>query len=321
MARVGRGRSSERPAAREPSGAGRLTGSVAYLVVGLMATTCLAYPVYYLGWDEELTLELGSAAIMVVGVCLLGGAGMLRPSRRAMTGVWRLGWPIIAISVVLCGMQAWSFVADGARLSSHWLQSLGYYLLFCMGIGVFEECYVRGLVLNGLLARLGRTRRGVTFSLALAALFFGALHISWATLDYGSPYEVAQALLKVAQTSIYGVVLSVAVMDSGNLTGAALFHALDDFLVMLVPYVLYGEELSVSYVSSDASEARGTIVMYVVLVVLYLPSLAKALRRLRVMGLPQRGAFVGTDEVRPAPRVAQRAKDPSPAGPRHLARR
>ena len=277
-------------------GTGKLVLSIVVALVGTFLTVLLVFPLHYLGWDNDLGIELECALVMMLGVAVLGGVRMLRPSAGSFAEAWHVAAPILVVSLVLCALQLYSYVATGATLSSSWAVDCVYYLVLCLGIGLYEECYVRGVLLHGLLARFGWTRRGMGVSVLLAALYFGYLHISWPELDYGNGLEVAQAALKVAQTAIYGVVLSAAIIKSGNLTGAALFHALDDYAVMVVPYALFGEQMSTDYVSSSTAEAWESIILYGILVVLYLPSLVRAIGELRRLQPPQRGGFVRTPD-------------------------
>lgn len=245
--------------------------------------------------DENLSLEVASALYMAVAVCLLGGRRMLVPSRASFQNVWRLAWPILAISLALTCTQVVGYASDTARFSPHWAQNVAYYVAFCLCIGIYEECYVRGVLLGGMLSRFGRSRGALWACIAVSSVYLGALHIDWAGLNYANPLELAQAALKVAQTGIYGAVLSAAVVEDDNLTGAILFHALDDFSIMVIPYALFGEGLSTNYVSSGREEAMSSIVLYAVLCVLYLPSLWQAVRRTRALSQPHHGGFVMSD--------------------------
>lgn len=245
--------------------------------------------------DENLSLEVASALYMAVAVCLLGGRRMLAPSRAPFQSVWRLAWPILAISLALTCTQVAGYASGTERLSPNWAQNVAYYVVFCLCIGIYEECYVRGVLLGGLLSRFGRSRGALWACIAVSSVYFGVLHIDWAGLNCTSPLELAQAVLKVAQTGIYGAVLSAAVVENDNLTGAILFHALDDFSIMVIPYALFGEGLSTNYVSSGREEAMSSIVLYAVLCVLYLPSLWHAIRRTRTLPQPHHGGFVMSD--------------------------
>lgn len=288
---------------------GRLLAAVAWLALGVAFEVLVAVPIGLLRLDWNLSIEVAMAAFMAVGVCALGARSHLRPSAAAFREAWRLGWPIIATSVALTLLQLASYVHDGTRLSSNWLPATLYYVVFCLAIGVYEECCVRGVLQMGLLSRLGGSRRGMAVAIALASVYFGALHIDWASLDYRSALQVAQAVLKVGQTGVYGAVLSVAVLRSRNLTGAVLFHALDDFCVMVVPYALFGESLTTNYVSSGREDAIYSIVMYATLIVLYLPSLVRAIRAARRLPMPQHGGFVREKDDHPG------GEPPAPATP------
>ncbi len=301
---------------------GRLLAAIAWLVLGVAFEILASIPIQLLKLDWNLSIELAVAVFMAVGVCVLGARRYLRPSAAAFREVWHLGWPIIGTSVALTLLQLVGYVQDGTRISSNWLPMTLYYVAFCLSIGVYEECCVRGVLQMGLLSRLGGSRRGMAVAITLAAVFFGCLHIDWTSLDYHSALQVAQAVLKVGQTGVYGAVLSVAVLRSQNLTGAILFHALDDFSVMVVPYALYGEALTTNYVSSGRADAIYSIVMYATLIVLYLPSLVRSIREARRLPMPQRGGFVREKDDRPGSEPPMPAGLDVPAtadGPRHAA--
>lgn len=277
---------------RQGKGTGRLIVSI-LLTIGIFVSSLLfLVPVYSWGWDENMTFELGCALVAVVCVCLMGGAKMLRPSLSSFLDVLRLGLPIIISSAVIMVLQVWEYMADGQAVSANWAWWVGYYAVFCLGVGILEECALRGVLLNGLLARFGGTRRGLVASVLVAAVLFGMLHIEWGTLDYSSGLELVQALLKIAQTGTYAVVLSAVSIRTRNLTGVALYHALDDFLVMVVPYAIFTEDLDLTYVSSSESEAWSTIIVYLILIAIYLPSFIKAMKQISNFRVPERGCFV-----------------------------
>jgi membrane protease YdiL (CAAX protease family) len=173
---------------------------------------------------------------------------------------------------------------------------VAYCLVVCLAIGVFEEAMLRGIALGGLLAAFGRRRSGMAVAVTLTALAFGCMHVDWTTTDVADPLQLAQALLKIAQTGIYSVVLSACVMRSGSLVGASLYHAFDDFLLMVVANGIYGEAMTTEYVSSG-DDAPVTVGFYVILVALYVPSLVRAVRELKEMPMPQYGPLVNKEKV------------------------
>ena len=281
----------KRPAS---GGYGKLAAALAVLAVVILGpvATLLSLDAVWPGIYENLLVYEGvSAAFAVLGVLVLGGWRAFVPTADDLRGVWRLGRAIILISFVLMVMQVVGYCAQGTPVSDRWLPNVAYCLVVCLAIGVFEEAMLRGIALGGLLAAFGRRRSGMVVAVALTALAFGCMHVDWTTTDVADPLQLAQALLKIAQTGIYSVVLSACVMRSGSLVGVSLYHALDDFLLMVVSNGIFGEAMSTEYVSKG-DDAPVTVIFYVVLVALYVPSLVRAVRELSGMSLPQLGPLV-----------------------------
>ena len=281
-----------------PGGIGKLIASIVVLLVVLLgpAATLFSLDAVWPGIYENLLAYEGvSAAFAVLGVLVLGGWRAFVPSTDDARGVWRLGRGILIISFVLMVMQAVGYAAQGKAVSASWLSNVAWCLVVCLAIGLFEEAMLRGVVLGGLLSAFGHKRAGVVVAVVLTAVGFGCLHLDWTTLDLGDPLQMAQALFKVVQTGIYSVVLSACVMRSGSLVGASLYHAFDDFLLMVVANGIYGEAMTTEYVSSG-DDAPVTVGFYVILVALYVPSLVRAVRELKEMPMPQYGPLVNKEK-------------------------
>lgn len=279
----------------ERSGVGKLVGAVVALAALYVLPSLVIFPLVDYANDSDslsLLVELIVASMSVGALCLLGGTHMLDYERGDFARVWKYTGPIMVVSLVLGALSIFEYVSSGTEVSPYWLSKLALYTMLCLGIGFYEESYCRGIALGGLLSAFGRTRAGFMGSVLATAVFFGSLHISWGALDFSSASQLAQALLKMTQTGMYSVCLSAAILESNRLSGAAFFHGLDDFLVMFGPYVLFGVEQDTNYVSSGEDGAL-MIGMYVVLVLLYLPSFIKALRALIIMPLPRRGGLYG----------------------------
>jgi membrane protease YdiL (CAAX protease family) len=314
------GAEAGRVSAREPGAASGRAGTlgilkmIASFVVLFLSTILPVAALFGLGdvlgaaAEDNLVFTSACALGAVIGVCVLGGASMFRLSRSDLAHVWKVGRGILIITVVMTIMQATSFLTGEATLSPTWPTDVLYCLALCLAIGLYEESFVRGVLFNGLLAPFGRWRAGLLASAVLSSVFFGCMHINWATLDYGDALQASQALLKILQTTIYGVVLCACVAKENRLTAAALYHALDDFLLMVIPCGLIGETVETEYVSTGESGAV-SVVLYAILIVLYMPSLIRAIRELASLPLPRRGGFVRA--VAPAP--GNRPADPRPA--------
>lgn len=309
----------ERNMSREPRGTARMLLALLAFVASFLGEAILGYFFYDLGLDENLAFTLGGAIAAAILVCALGGRRLLRPTRRGVGGIFRLGWWLLAVSAFLGGMDLYSFMQDPSQLSAHWVSNVANLALLCLCIGVEEECMFRALLLCGLQARLGARRGGLAVACVLSSLLFGCAHISFGDVAWGDPLQAGQAVLKIAQTGTYGFVLAVAVVRDESVSGVALFHGLDDFLVMFVANGLLGEANTTNYVSSG-SDAAYTLFFYGLVTILYLPVVWRAARELAHVSIPRRGPF-----YRAGHRVSGPAVPVPPVGmsldawePRHL---
>lgn len=292
-------------------GWGRL-GLVVLSLAGVVGAEAVGYALSAgIPVDADVLCECLGAVAAVVLVVALGGARLLSPTRRSVRVTWGYLWPFVAVSAVLMAIDL-----VGVSVSPGWELRLAQTALLCLAIGVLEECSLRGLVLGGLLAPLGRTRAGMWAAVVASSLIFGLLHVDLGTLDWTSALEVAQAALKVAQTGIYGYALACVVIAEGDLVSPALVHGLDDFLLFVSTTVVLGDGGDVSYVSADAAEAVSTIWLYAIMCALYLPVAVRATRLLRDHRVPERGAFMdGAERDYVAERQAELAAETAQQAP------
>lgn len=163
-------------------------------------------------------------------------------------------------------------------------------IILCSCIGLCEEGLFRGLILHGLLGVMGRNRRGIVCAVVITSAVFGAAHIDWVTIDYGDMLSVAQAVMKVLQTGIFGYFLAAVILQTGDIVGAALVHAFGDFVLMVCWVGLMAQPTTTEYVSTG-EDALETLMVYVVVCALYAPLVVKAHRMLRRVPEPNYGAF------------------------------
>ncbi|WP_314026068.1 CPBP family intramembrane glutamic endopeptidase [Olsenella uli] len=270
----------------------KLVLSLALFALAFVATSfALAWAEGW-GLDENLAYEWAGALCFGLACILAGGARLLCADRAGLGYAWHVIWPFIVASVVMMAMQLFSYAEAGEAVAEDWVWGVGYEALLCLGIGLFEELMCRGLLLNALLAVLGRRRWGVAVAAGVVSLVFGVLHISWASVDLADALQLAQAVLKVTQTALYSFALCVVVARTQSVVGVALLHGLDDFLIMFVPNGVFGEPDTTAYVSAG-SDALPTIVFYAVVIAVYAPLAVRAARELARAPMPERGAFVG----------------------------
>lgn len=263
------------------------------------------FVVFFLNIPDEslwssIILELAGAVAAVVGVALLGGESLSRPSRADVAYTFRFGWWCLVVGVALFALEMDEYLAS-VPISSDWLARTLECALFCLGVGVLEEYAFRGVVFNALLALFGGSHRGVVSSILATSLLFGLAHVD--ASEIVDVLSAVQAFLKVFQTGMYSVMLCVIVLRTHKLVGVSLFHALDDFLILVPSVGLFDEPITTDYVNSG-DDAIPTIVFYLVIIALYMPFLIKAIRELWRGQDVFRGAFIEHDVEQVAARVS-----------------
>ena len=240
-------------------------------------------------WTDIVIETLGSLAAIAM-VLLLSGRSLVSISRDDVAYTFRFGWWCIAISIVLMILElVWSF-EDGTPIASDWPVRLAETAVLCVGIGVMEETVFRGVVLNGLLALLGSTHKGVVRAIVITSVLFGFAHVD-VTTDFVDGLSVIQALLKICQTGMYSFMLCVIMLRTHRLGGVSLFHGFDDFVLVMPSIALFGEALDTEYVV-QGDDALPTIMYYLVIIALYLPFVIKSGLELRRGQDVTRGAFM-----------------------------
>ena len=277
---------------KEPSG----WGIFILCCIGLGLFTIAEVIGFFIGDATPIGWDMGSVAGGAIGgiiiVVALGGSKLLCPTRESWETGWKVGWWFVAISAILLLLDLASVLLDDpSAIQSGWFLRFFEAAILCACIGIGEEIMARGLALGGLLAPLGKTKAGMWVAIVLSSLFFGILHIDFETTNFADSLQLAQAILKVAQTGVYGFALACLVVATDDLMTAAVLHGLDDFLLFIVSVVLLNEGTSTEYVTPDESEAWITIGVYIVITLLYLPVAIKAAKLVMKMPEPSRGVF------------------------------
>lgn len=240
-------------------------------------------------WAQILPECFGAAAALAC-VIALGGRSLLSSSPRDVAYTFRFGWWCMAISVALAVYEQYSYVTEGTAIDPGWQMRMVECAIFCLAIGFLEELMFRGLLFNGLLAKMGATHKGVVQAVMLTSLAFGAAHVDYTT-DFVDGLSAVQALLKIVQTGEYSILLCVIMLQTREVVGVSLFHGLDDFMILAPSVALYHESADIDYVTTG-EDAIPVIIYYLVIIALYLPFVIKSLRALRKSQVAWQGAFV-----------------------------
>lgn len=275
--------------------------SLLFIFLGEIVGVVVAY---IFDWDLDLCATLGGAVAAVVALFALGGESHLRLDGKAIAESWRFMWWIVAISAVLMVWDLYDYIAAGEQIVAGWPMRCLSSLVLCLGIGASEEGMFRGALFGGLLARMGGSRKGLWWAVAISSLAFGCAHVGLEDLDPANYLTFVQAGFKILQTGMYAVMLCAVVLKTKSLVGAMTVHAIDDWLLFVVSTGLYGEVFETVYVTPDRDEAIATIIFYAIICTLYLPTFIKSIITLRDIELPQWGPLVSEKDLTPLPEAA-----------------
>lgn len=234
------------------------------------------------------------AAFMLVIMAIAGGRAAVAFSTKGFRFGWRKSIYLLCLSLAMALFGFTKVIEEGSPLLPDWGLQLASAVALCACIGLFEEGLFRGVLLSGLLARMGSTRKGVMGAVVVSSLAFGVVHVVPFIVSgqVNDGPSVLQAVLKTLQAGIMGMLLAAVFIRTRNLWVVASVHGMND-LFATVSEALYSGSLSTNYVSGDPGVALASIVVYGAYLLLCIPILISAVRMVRQVELPCCGLFAG----------------------------
>ena len=283
---------------KQPSGWGKLFGSFGFGVLSFVASVfaglVIAFASYGSSVEENFGMacyEIISALPCIIGVLVLGGRTLMGVHPRPLGLAGRAVAVLFIVDAALIVFEIAYNIALGEELAltDNWLISILVVAFLCMGVGLYEEFLLRGLCLNGLLARFGKTTRSTIVCITLSSLIFGLMHLDIA-VPVSDTIELAQNILKVVQSGMFGFLMAALVVTSRNVWIPVLLHCAHDFLLMSLTALFTNDPITTEYVSTG-DEGIFNIVLYIAICVLYIPMIVYSVRAMLASGMPWRGAF------------------------------
>ncbi|MGI6512411.1 MAG: CPBP family intramembrane glutamic endopeptidase [Catenisphaera adipataccumulans] len=238
-------------------------------------------------------ISVGTEGLMALISCgvilLLGGRQEMKFSvsgrRQAMHAArYYLG---ITFFICICSLMP----TGHGTLRSDWLVRIPVLMLFVLFVGIFEESVFRSLLLNGFLAKHGKTWKGLLLSLILSSVCFGIIHVLSSFLS-GAVTSADQAilgLLKVVAMTEVGFFIGAVYIRTQNIWNAILIHMLNDFMALL-SFTIYHTNVEYSYIgTSDHQYNMMSIIVYLIMVAMYIPLLRSGYKLLKDTPLPWYG--------------------------------
>lgn len=215
--------------------------------------------------QEELKRKRIKDTVFTVSIVILCGAMILLDfvSPRYSSDIRRNRWigdivqqccGIVAVLMLMARMkiklyrkpQGWLFfipslivALDNFPLCSYLAGNMSFertgaldvvlFAVYCLSVGVFEECVFRGLVFAALAGYFSNDKRGLVKTFVLSSVVFGAVHIF---NIFGG--NVGGTLLQVCYTTLTGGLFAFALIKTKNICCSAFVHALYNFCGLLL---------------------------------------------------------------------------------------
>lgn len=187
-------------------------------------------------WDGNpvMGFDKMSADIIICLICafFIAKLGLWKSAGFHKHGFWKgilYGSPFL-----LLGAGSVLVSNVGVDLSSLQFISLSNAVLFAVNmflVGLNEELWMRGLVLNGLLSKYGESNESVWKAIGVSSLIFGAIHIP--NLFFMNPLTL---LVQVLNAAAGGVLFGAVYVKSNNIWSGIVIHALVDWCSLFIDH-------------------------------------------------------------------------------------
>lgn len=259
-------------------------------IIGLVIGWCGIQYIPYGADPISMMLVRVFLSVILVGIMVLMGAGQTLLKFKEDFGYSLLNGLFFLIVSIIIGIVVVipSIASDGAPEGL--LKAEISYFLLSLSVGIFEESLFRGVFLQGILRKTGKTRGGMWCAILVSSLVFGFFHVVGYII--GGSYDLAgivQTIGKILQTGIIGVLLSVTYLKTRNFWAIAFLHALNDFFPFQTS-IFTSKPIVGDYVKGGL-EGLIMSVGYALIFVLYLPALFRAIKVSKGIKMPEYGIF------------------------------
>ncbi len=233
------------------------------------------------GMSGELTANLmiyiSRSIVALIPFALLGGMKWFKFGNKAVGKTFRFARPLLICNMVIGILLAVSALFSGVKEGAAGRILLSIPIVLFVGIN--EEVIFRGLMLGGIQAIVGKRKSSLMIAAVVSSILFGFMHVM-GSIDFSSALGILTAVLKTIEAGMLAVVLCYCCAFYHDMKGPILFHSIFDWGV-LISSLLLSSDISADYTSSEKAQGFARIVMYIVLIVVYLPRTIKAIKGFR----------------------------------------
>ena len=180
------------------------------------------------GYGASFIGELLVSIYAVLILALLGYSGVIKETgvgflRSFYIGGFMVGYCFFAFVAQLYVLQM------NGEIEIQPFLSIVFFIATMLLIGFAEEFIFRGVVLNMVVDRFSKTKRGILGAILIESLIFGGVHL----MNFFSGVSLVSACVQAFVAALLGVILSAVYARSRNIWIVVLTHAMTDFAALM----------------------------------------------------------------------------------------
>ena len=237
--------------------------------------------------------EIFPVALTLFFIYLVTGKAEIEFSSKGFGFALRKGWYVFVIAFLTGGVYFLAVFYGKHLIFGNAILTFLECLIFGILIGLFEEGLFRGLFLNALLVKYGKTTKDILKAVIISSILFGFVHTLPSIIENltnPSAYTFSffgQIIGKTLQTGILGFLLGAIYLKNHNLWSIALLHGFNDFS-MFLPGYLYNTIQLGNYVDPTTFVY---VYVYFGLSIISIPMVVIGYRIIKNLSVPQPGFF------------------------------
>lgn len=243
--------------------------------------------------SKNLQQEIPLALLTVLLLIGIGGTSLIKFKTKGIGFTFKKSILYLLPGILIATSSITGAVLSHSSIQPNWFALVIQALVFYFLLGIFEEGLFRGIIMQAFLAKMGKTRGGLIWAVAINGLIFGFVHILLAWILGGvdlSALGLLQAVLKTLSAGMAGFFFGAVYLKTRNIWGISLVHGLSDLLLMVGSLLFTGSN-AVSYVSSDPKQAMSAILINSLFILLYIPLVISGWKQLKTIPLPELGFY------------------------------
>ncbi len=180
------------------------------------------------GYGASMVGEFVVSIYAVLILSLFGYSGVIKDTGVGFLKSFYIGGFMVGYCFFAFVAQLFVLQMNG-EIEIQPFVSIVFFISTMFLIGFAEEFIFRGVVLNLLLDRFSKTKRGILGAILIESVIFGGVHL----MNIFSGVSLISACVQAFVASLLGVILSAVYARSRNIWIVVITHAMTDFAALM----------------------------------------------------------------------------------------